>query len=71
MAHVLIKSGGIGENFGTDHKEFMVDSPNDFADIDMADVAPGSMAYTPNFDGMWVVNTNKKWILVVSPAGDK
>lgn len=70
MAYALIKSGGIGENFGTDHKEFMVDGSNDFANIDMADVAPGSMAYTPNFDGMWVVNMNKEWATVISPNTD-
>lgn len=57
----LIRVGGVGENYGGAHKEFMIDSESDLENIDTNGVAPGSKAYTPGHYREWEMDLIGNW----------
>jgi hypothetical protein len=65
VAWVLVIVGGEGQNFGNNHKEYLISSEADLTDPNFdgnkEDTAPGSIAYTADLkfvaqkdvDGTW------------------
>ena len=64
MAWTVLRVGGIGENYGNAHKEFMVESSTDLDDIDLNGVAPGSTAHTAGRGSEWELGLDGSWALV-------
>lgn len=60
MAWTLIKIGGIGENFGEYHKEYMIDSESDMTNPE-TDCAPGSTASTADLTLIYRLDNNGEW----------
>lgn len=66
MAATIIKTGMSFDS--SKYREIMVDSEADLADIDLREVAPGSVAYTCKegseaLDELWMLNQAKTaWV---------
>jgi hypothetical protein len=60
MAWTLIKIGGIGENFGEAHKEYMIDDVSDIATLPTTD-APGSSASTADLQLLYRLDQHGVW----------
>lgn len=61
----LIKSGGVGENYGYAHKEFMLDSESDLNSEPVErNIAPGSIAFLSDKSKTWNKNAQGVWILM-------
>ncbi len=60
MSYALLKQGGCGENYGENHKVFMVESS---ADLDTlpTETAIGSIAFLADGSKKWIKDLDGDW----------
>lgn len=70
MAVTLIRIGGEGFNYGSHHREYLMDSAEDVTSLPGIDeCSPGSKAYTVDGKSVYRMDSTGAWVLSSSGIG--
>ena len=70
MAVTLIRIGGEGFNYGSHHREYLMDSAEDVTSLPGIDeCSPGSRAYTVDGKSVYRMDSTGAWVLSSSGGG--
>lgn len=73
MAYILLRAGSEFGKQGSQHQEFLIESPSDLSSLPTNTLAPGSTAHTPGYAKMYELGFDGSWVEVGVSAqiGDK